>query len=151
MSKRSYFNLGTPVWGEDFFGRQNEVSQILSLLESRSAVNFFSLRRMGKSSLLRQIMYLCKNEPAWRGFLPFYLDLAATDSTKTLGHYLLQVFSVTMGEIRRTDNPWHAIERHLERTSGDRLLLMDEFGWWLRSERREQDLASLRSFSRRAF
>lgn len=54
---RNPFNHGSPVKGEDFFGRQRIIDNILLFLRKKNEYNFtiFGQRRIGKTSLLRKI------------------------------------------------------------------------------------------------
>src|SRR5689334_21605815 len=76
MDRSNPFKLGMPVFGDDFFGRKRQLEQVLRLLNGGSAVNIFSLRRIGKSSTLRQIAYLCKNDSQWQQYRPISIDMA---------------------------------------------------------------------------
>ncbi|MCX6583603.1 MAG: ATP-binding protein [Candidatus Aminicenantes bacterium] len=54
---RNPFNHGSPVKGEEFFGRQEIIDNILLFLRKENEYNFtvFGQRRIGKTSLLRKI------------------------------------------------------------------------------------------------
>ncbi|MCP5106913.1 MAG: hypothetical protein GY950_26245, partial [bacterium] len=60
---RNPFNHGSPVKGEEFFGRQEIIDDILSFLRKENEFNFtvFGQRRIGKTSLLRNIQDTASN------------------------------------------------------------------------------------------
>ena len=66
MVAQPAFSLGRPVSGEHFFGRKRFLQQIESVLNQAGAVNLYSLRRMGKTSVLLQIVYLSGSGPEWQ-------------------------------------------------------------------------------------
>ena len=55
---------GPPVYGKYFYGRSKELGGVLD--ETRKFIWFISTRRMGKTSLLSQIAYLCLHEPKYK-------------------------------------------------------------------------------------
>lgn len=141
---RSHFRLGIPVVGDDFFGRKEQLSEIHSLLQTGSAVNFFSLRRMGKSSLLRQISYLCKSDDKWSSCHPVFLD--AMGSVGTLSRHLLYELGIHQHQLRN-DEAWLAIEKNLRNVSEKTLLLIDESNYWIEIQKDEAkaELAPIRA------
>jgi hypothetical protein len=59
------YEAGGPVYGEAFYGRSTELSEVLD--GTKKFIWFISTRRMGKTSLLNQIAKLCQNEPKYNG------------------------------------------------------------------------------------
>ena len=144
---RSHFRLGYPVCGEDFFGRKEYLSRILSALHTGLAVNFFSIRRMGKSSLLRQIRYLCSAHDRWGEFHPVFID--AMGGGGRLASQLLFELGIARRGIA-VEHPWLAITKHVREATGKTLLLIDECNYWVdmqvsRPEDSGKELAALRS------
>ncbi len=142
--KVSYFSLGLPVFGDCFFGRRKEFSEIFSLLRAGSAVNFYSLRRMGKSSLLRQIDYLCENDTDWKHYQPVFLDMMSAPGESLADHLLWRLGIKTIKRLR-ADNAWREVERHVQRNTGRSILLIDELNYGFRQGIHEHDFAHLRA------
>jgi uncharacterized protein len=63
--------VGNPVQGDDFFGREREVSQLIHRLEADSIL-LLAPRRVGKTS----IMYRVREELADAGVLPVFFSVA---------------------------------------------------------------------------
>jgi hypothetical protein len=64
MSIENHFKCGLPVVGSDFYGRNQLLHRLLRQTEGR--VLLIGQRRIGKSSLLRQIEYLLQSSPSSR-------------------------------------------------------------------------------------
>jgi hypothetical protein len=62
-NSESPYAVGGPVYGEAFYGRSTELSEVLD--GTKKFIWFISTRRMGKTSLLNQIAKLCQNEPEY--------------------------------------------------------------------------------------
>jgi hypothetical protein len=74
---------GPPVYGKDFYGRSRELWEVLG--GSRKFIWFISTRRMGKTSLLAQITYLCQHEPEYNEqYRCLHWDLQGNPSLKRL-------------------------------------------------------------------
>ena len=132
-AQASPFTTRRPVSGRDFFGRQGELSTILEGLCSGSAVNAYSLRRLGKTSLLRQVEHLCADEPLWSQFDPIVVDLMGP------GRSLLGRVATRLGSTEQT------LERDLKRKNRRPLVILDELAYWLRNVDEQHDLAKLRA------
>jgi predicted AAA+ superfamily ATPase len=66
------FVVGQWVRGERFYGRAAQVTEILD--GHRQAIWLLGTRRIGKTSLLRQLEHLTSTAPE-RGFFPLFWDL----------------------------------------------------------------------------
>ncbi|MDH3255224.1 MAG: AAA family ATPase, partial [Acidobacteriota bacterium] len=75
------FVIGQWVRGEKFYGRTDLVDEILE--GPRNAIWVLGTRRIGKTSLLKQLEYLTANEPG-RGFFPLFWDLQGADDPSEL-------------------------------------------------------------------
>lgn len=54
--------VGIPVKTKDFFGREKEIELLKNYIIEGQSVYIYAPRRMGKTSLLNQLMYTCKDE-----------------------------------------------------------------------------------------
>jgi len=54
--------LGPPVYGGNFKFRKKNLKKGLRLLKNQNSFLILGIRRTGKSSFLRQLSYLIKNE-----------------------------------------------------------------------------------------
>jgi hypothetical protein len=72
--------VGQWVRGERFYGREELITDILG--EERDSVWVVGTRRIGKTSLLRQLEWL--TSPGDRGFFPLYWDLQGADDPAEL-------------------------------------------------------------------
>jgi len=141
---QSHFKLGYPVRGDDFFGRKEHLNRVMSYIHTGSAVNFFSIRRMGKSSMLHHISHLCKADELWETYEPVFLD--AMGSGGNFGANLLFRLGIDKRNVP-DDDAWFFIEDHITRTSGKTLLLLDECDYWIKVQRvgKGSELAALRA------
>jgi nucleoside phosphorylase len=120
------FALGRPVFGTDFFGRQPLILDVLAHLQRGSAVNVYGLRRIGKSSLLQQISYLCGFDPEWGRYRPISIDGAAVDPDNLI-LFLAQELGIHL-ETSRDPGAYFLVRDKLRKTIGKPLLLLDEAG-----------------------
>ena len=152
------FALGHPVVGEHFFGRRRELAEILSLLQAGAAVNFYSLRRMGKSSLLRQIDYLSKHDANWQHLHDAYVDSWGS-AGRSFRHVILR--ELTESRSRRSwgrerfrlgeADPWEEIRRHTGEDEGKTVLLLDEMDAWLTEGGHGNDFRELRALQQAGY
>jgi hypothetical protein len=63
QNSQNPYVAGPPVYGKNFYGRSKELGEVLD--GTKKFIWFISTRRMGKTSLLRQIAYLCQHEPKY--------------------------------------------------------------------------------------
>jgi hypothetical protein len=63
QNSQNPYVAGPPVSGKNFYGRSKELGDVLD--GAKKFIWFISTRRMGKTSLLRQIAYLCQHEPKY--------------------------------------------------------------------------------------
>jgi hypothetical protein len=122
---RNPFIVGMPVSGSNFFGRQSLISDVLSHLHRGSAVNVYGLRRIGKSSLLHQIVHLCGADPEWERYQPISVDCQAFGEPEELACYIAHGLDIDLGRRNRLD-AWFLIRDKLRDAAGKSLLLLDE-------------------------
>ncbi len=75
------FVVGQWVAGERFFGRASALEEVLS--QGREGRWLVGMRRIGKTSFLRQLEHLAATQPE-RRLVPLYWDLEAVDSSDEL-------------------------------------------------------------------
>lgn len=92
MNTDNPFVVGQWVRGEKFFGREELIAELLS--GPRQAVWVAALRRMGKTSLLREIERRVLHEAA-TPFLPLYWDCEGATDDATLRESLLAALDET--------------------------------------------------------
>lgn len=81
---------GAEVWGEKFFGRDNELDYLLEILSKpRSSVIIPGSRRWGKSSFIKE--FRLRNE---ENFTFCYMHLHRTQSIKDLYGYFLDIIKL---------------------------------------------------------
>ena len=73
--------VGQWVRGERFYGRQNHLQEILA--GPRESLWLLGTRRIGKTSLLRQLEWIASQRPEL-GYLPLFWDLQGTDDPAEL-------------------------------------------------------------------
>ncbi len=96
-SAKNPFVVGQWVRGEKFFGREDVIAELL--FGPRQALWIAALRRMGKTSLLREVerRVLQSGETA---FLPLYWDLEGAIDDATLRESLLAALDETASGLR---------------------------------------------------
>lgn len=55
------FKVGAPVVGEDFIGRDKEIERIISAMKSGNNISVYGMARIGKSSIIKEIMRRANN------------------------------------------------------------------------------------------
>ena len=75
------FVIGQWVRGERFYGRDRLIAEILD--GPRNGLWLLGTRRIGKTSLLKQLEYLAAEEPE-RGYFPLFWDLQGSDEPAEL-------------------------------------------------------------------
>ena len=73
--------VGQWVRGERFYGRQNHLQELLA--GPRESLWLLGTRRIGKTSLLRQLEWIASQRPEL-GYLPLFWDLQGTDDPAEL-------------------------------------------------------------------
>ncbi|MDZ7291326.1 MAG: protein kinase [candidate division KSB1 bacterium] len=128
---RNPFVIGQWVRGEKFFGREEMISELLE--GARQAVWVAGLRRMGKTSLLREIERRVLQNPA-TGYLPLYWDLEGSTDDETLRESLLAALDENVSGLAAAED-WEALStpellRKIQKVARARektlLLLCDE-------------------------
>jgi hypothetical protein len=78
LGRQDLFAVAGPVYGEGFFGREDEFRRLSQLVDSGHHVGVFGLRKMGKTSFLRQLA------PVRARDLVVYVDLQTALTTRTM-------------------------------------------------------------------
>lgn len=78
-------NTSTPVFGDNFIGRKNELKEATYLLQQGNSIALFGLRRMGKSSILKQLNILFEKDK----YHSIYID---TQILSTRESFLMSIF-----------------------------------------------------------
>ena len=128
MHKPNPFRMGPPVHGEDFFGRTSQLDEVLRKLETRSALNIFGLRRIGKTSMRLQIVYLCEHDPRWGGYRPISVDglmFSPSSDFRHLAQRIAHELEIPLGRWDKVD-AWLKIRDTLAESNGESILLLDE-------------------------
>lgn len=116
------------------------------MLQAGAAVNVYSLRRMGKTSLLQQIVHLVHSNSNWINYCPARVDFSVLDPSRSMVYMLLRRVGGKRDDLK-VDDAWEEFERLTEGTEGQTLLLIDEADGLLdcREEIHERDLKRLRA------
>jgi uncharacterized protein len=48
--------VGKPVFGDEFIGRENEIKQLINLVKSGQSIVILAPRRYGKTSLMNKVL-----------------------------------------------------------------------------------------------
>lgn len=80
------FSAGRPVKGELFYGREKELKEMLILIENMQPIALISQRRMGKTTILKNLEDVLPDE----GFIPVYVDCWETNSIEELSETLIE-------------------------------------------------------------
>src|SRR5574341_498363 len=104
-SERNPFVVGQWVRGEKFFGREDIITELLE--GPRQAIWVAGLRRMGKTSLLREIERRVSQNPT-TGFLPLYWDLEGSADDGTLRESLLAALDEVSHRLS-TEKEWESL------------------------------------------
>ncbi len=129
--ERNPFVIGQWVRGEKFFGREEIIAELLQ--GPRHAVWVAALRRMGKTSLLREMEQRIRNDPH-ANLLPLYWDLEGATSDETLRESLLAALDEISG-VFAVETEWEELStpevlRKIQKSARQRgktpLLLCDE-------------------------
>ncbi|MGH7596628.1 MAG: AAA family ATPase, partial [bacterium] len=104
-TSRNPFVVGQWVRGEKFFGREEIISELLH--GHRQTIWVAGLRRMGKTSLLRELeRRVLQNSDS--SYLPLYWDLEGSTDDGTLRESLLAALDETAGRLS-VDKEWEAL------------------------------------------
>lgn len=115
---RNPFRYGERVTGDDFIDRESEINTIARLLASRKSIVLYSVRRMGKTSLLGEIARRYSKE-----YIFVYVDLYGVASREEmLGLFASEVISSAYSKIEK----FTAAARRLLKTSTFRLLFTEK-------------------------
>lgn len=76
--------VGSPVIGDDFIGRRNEIEQAVSILKQGNSLLLASPRRVGKTSFAQKMLSIFEGE----GYKPINLDLQGIKSEQEFGDRL---------------------------------------------------------------
>ena len=132
---RNPFTVGSFVRGEDFFGRQALISEILE--GERQSIWVLGGRRLGKTSLLRELEHRVQRNRE-TPFIALYWDLQGSGDARGLAETLLSSVEDAEGFRRATDVTVEDLEslpvaemiatlvRRTVRSGWRLLLLMDE-------------------------
>jgi predicted Ser/Thr protein kinase len=104
-TSRNPFVVGQWVRGEKFFGREQIIAELLA--GPRQAVWVAGLRRMGKTSLLREIERRVLQNAA-SPYSPLYWDLEGSTNDATLRESLLAALDETAGRLA-VAKEWEAL------------------------------------------
>ncbi len=129
------FVVGQWVRGERFYGRQEQLEEILD--GHRNWHWLLGTRRVGKTSLLKQLEYLTASEPE-RGYFPVFWDFQGSDDPEELhldfqdalldAEERLEEIGIELGQVE-ADNLFVSLgrlRRKLRRKGLKLLLLCDE-------------------------
>lgn len=129
---RNPYIVGRALKGKDHYGRQRLLEYLLHAEDQ--ATWLVGTRRMGKTSLLRQIEWILENDPG-STFVPLFWDIQACENADDLGYELFisvedeyerfDALGVDIPSLEQMDV--HRILRTIQRTlsrEGKRLLLL---------------------------
>jgi tRNA A-37 threonylcarbamoyl transferase component Bud32/predicted transcriptional regulator len=88
MTTKNPFIAGAWVRGEHFFGRQPIIREILE--GSRSSIWIAGTRRLGKTSILKQVEWLTTNGASSYNYVPIFWDLQGSHNIDGLKESLLE-------------------------------------------------------------
>ena len=92
------FVYGKEVFGDNFCNRKNEINELCRDVVNSQSVIVFSQRRLGKTSLIKEVFRSCKN----KGIITIYVDLyAALDEEDFVTIYAKAVAETVFGNIQK--------------------------------------------------
>lgn len=97
----SELNVGNPVLGKDFIGREEEIKYITELLQLGQSIVLIAPRRYGKTSLVMEVLSKLKNQQSYSAFIDIFsiptLEMLPVQITKEVlkNHKLDQAFAST--------------------------------------------------------
>ncbi len=137
VGRRDVFAVEVPVSGDGFFGREHEFRRFAQLVREKHHVGIFGLRKMGKTSFLRQLRRVHPDD------LIVYADMQGLSVRempyvwwwlgRALGHDLEERDPDLAGKVKlelgraARFNSVHQVERNAGRFHGDILRVLDAF------------------------
>src|SRR3546814_1834797 len=82
LFQRDLFALNTPVVGRRFFGRERPMAQIRDAISSATPMGIFGLRKVGKTSLLKETA----RRATENGDIVVYVDLLRVPADRSEEH-----------------------------------------------------------------
>lgn len=151
---RNPYIVGRWLRGVDHYGRQKLIEHLLASRDQ--AIWLVGTRRMGKTSLLRQLEWLLEQEPA-STYVPLFWDLQACESAEDLAYELFisiedesarfEALGLDIASLQEMDvnRILRAVQRNLSGQGKQLLLLIDEGEALINVARSDQrELARLR-------
>lgn len=151
---RNPYIVGRWLRGVDHYGRQKLIEHLLASRDQ--AIWLVGTRRMGKTSLLRQLEWLLEQEPA-STYVPLFWDLQACESAEDLAYELFisiedeserfEALGLDIPGLQEMDvnRILRAVQRNLSGQGKQLLLLIDEGEALINVARSDQrELARLR-------
>lgn len=84
LAARNLYDERDPVYGERFFGRSDELRELDRVIsQGNRHVGIFGLRRIGKTSLLLELMHRLRKRPE---VTPIFIDLELSSAVKSASH-----------------------------------------------------------------
>ncbi len=97
----SNLNVGNPVTGKNFIGRENEIEHITEVLSQGQNVVLIAPRRYGKTSLILQLLSQIQNTETYSAFIDLFpipsIEMLPSQITEAVlkNHELDQIFTKT--------------------------------------------------------
>lgn len=131
-------NITSPVTGNDFYGRERELREAMTLLESNQSILLSAPRRVGKSSLAMKIKRLLDE----KGIRNIYVDLEGVETQedflkKLLDHFDLSVpVKFDFSDEKKVSDLYYTIAEALDHDK-DTVVIVDELTLFLTYRERE--------------
>ncbi len=126
--------VGQPVFKNNFFGRQLEISSIINHLETSHSIYLFGDRRIGKTSLLYKIMDEYSDKFNFTYFNLFSLDSELLSFRYILSKIFPRIPRITIIENESTDlelSQFIELVNRLKNNSNPTVLVFDEFPFYI--------------------
>lgn len=97
--------VGKPVKGREFIGREKEVSEIIQYLQMGQSVVVIAPRRFGKTSLVLEILRKLRSKKNYTGYVDIFANATIRQLTQSIieevldNHGLKKVYQKTKGSI----------------------------------------------------
>lgn len=82
------FKVGAPVEGQDFIGRSDEIERVVSAMKSGNNISIYGMSRIGKSSIVKEIISRAKNSDLFQK-VPLFFEYRLTQD-KNIRFYFFE-------------------------------------------------------------
>ncbi len=103
--RTTMIQVGKPVRGTAFVGREKEIKEILNYIEIGQSIVIIAPRRFGKTSLVTEVLRRLKTKKKYTGFIDVFEHSTVTELTRSIiaevleNHGLKKLYQQTKGSI----------------------------------------------------